>query len=48
MEGGAGSGLHPVEDEEDEGEGVFDAHGGAFSADEAEGGVKLPNIGGGK
>lgn len=39
-----GSGLEAINDEEDEGEGVFDAH-GAFSADEAEGGVKLPQIG---
>lgn len=42
---GSGVGLHPVEDEEDDAEGVFDAHGG-FSADEAEGGVKLPTVGG--
>lgn len=41
---GSGVGLHPVEDDEDDAEGVFDAHGG-FSADEAEGGVKLPTIG---
>ena len=47
MEGSAGTGLHTLgEDDEDEAEGVFDAHGGAFSADEAEGGVKLPKIGG--
>ena len=47
MEGSAGNGLHTLgEDDEDEAEGVFDAHGGAFSADEAEGGVKLPKIGG--
>ena len=43
-EGGAG-GLQPIEDDEDDAEGVFDAHGG-FSADEAEGGVKAPQIGG--
>ncbi len=45
--GAAGGNLHALgEEEEDEAEGVFDAHGGAFSADEAEGGVKLPQIGG--
>ena len=33
-----------VEEEEDEGEGVFDN--GAFSADEADRDVKLPQIGG--
>lgn len=38
--------MHPVEDDEDEAEGVFDAHGGAFSADEADAEVKLPTVGG--
>lgn len=37
--------MQPIEDDEDDAEGVFDAHGG-FSADEAEGGVKAPQIGG--
>jgi hypothetical protein len=39
--------LHPLgEEDEDEAEGVFDAHGGAFSADEAENPIKAPQVGG--